>query len=275
MDEYKVVNKANWDERVPAHVASADYEVEKFVADPKHISKVVTFDLPRLGDITGLRGVHLQCHIGTDTISLARLGASMTGVDFSAPAVRAATDLARRTGDDAVFVESDVYSAPDVVGREAFDFVFTGIGALCWLPSVGRWADVVASVLKPGGRLFIREGHPMLWAMQDGRDDKLLVAEFAYFETQAPLVFDEPGTYVETDVEFANTVTHSWNHGIGEVVTALIDAGMTITMLTEHDTVPWDALPGLMEQVEENEWRLADRPERLPHTYTLQAVKGT
>ena len=275
MDEYKVVNKANWDERVPAHVASADYEVEKFVADPKHISKVVTFDLPRLGDITGLRGVHLQCHIGTDTISLARLGASMTGVDFFAPAVRAATDLARRTGDDAVFVESDVYSAPDVVGREAFDFVFTGIGALCWLPSVGRWADVVASVLKPGGRLFIREGHPMLWAMQDGRDDKLLVAEFAYFETQAPLVFDEPGTYVETDVEFANTVTHSWNHGIGEVVTALIDAGMTITMLTEHDTVPWDALPGLMEQVEENEWRLADRPERLPHTYTLQAVKGT
>jgi SAM-dependent methyltransferase len=275
VDEYKVVNMANWDERVPAHVASADYEVEKFVADPKHISKVVAFDLPRLGDITGLRGVHLQCHIGTDTISLARLGASMTGVDFSVPAVLAATDLARRTGDDAVFVESDVYSAPDVIGREAFDFVFTGIGALCWLPSIRRWADVVASVLKPGGRLFIREGHPMMWAMEDGRDDKLLVAEYTYFETEAPEVFDEPGTYVETDVEFKHTVTHSWNRGLGEIITALLDVGMAITGLVEHDTVPWESLPGLMEQVEENEWRLADRPERMPHSYTLQAVKGT
>lgn len=273
VDEYKVVNMANWDERVPAHVASADYEVGKFVADPGHLSQVVTFDLPRLGDIAGLRGVHLQCHIGTDTISLARLGASMTGVDFSAPAVRAATDLARRTGDDAVFVESDVYAAPDAVGREAFDFVFTGIGALCWLPSVRRWADVVASVLKPGGRLFIREGHPMLWAMQDGRDDKLLVAEHPYFETEAPLVWDEPGTYVETDVEFTSTVTHEWNHGLGEIVTALLDEGMTVTGLAEHDTVPWEALPGMMVEVGGGEWRLADRPWRLAHTFTIQAVK--
>jgi len=275
VDEYRSVNMANWDERVPAHVASADYEVEKFIADPRHISKVVTFDLPRLGEVAGLRGVHLQCHIGTDTISLARLGASMTGVDFSAPAVRAATNLARRTGDDAVFVESDVYAAPDVLGREAFDFVFTGVGALCWLPSITRWADVVASLLKPGGRLFIREGHPMMWALQDGRDDNLLVVEYAYFETEKPIVFDEPGTYVETDVEFANTVTHSWSHGLGEIVTALLDVGMTITGLTEHDTVPWNAMPGQMDQVAENEWRLAERPERLPHSYTLQAVKRT
>lgn len=274
MDEYKVVNMANWDERVPAHVASRDYEVEKFVADPTHLSRVVRFDLPRLGDIAGLRGVHLQCHIGTDTISLARLGASMAGVDFSAPAVRAATDLARRTGDDAVFVESDVYAAPDAIGRERFDLVFTGVGALCWLPSVGRWAGVVASLLKPGGRLFIREGHPMLWSLQAARDDKLVVVEYPYFETEAPQVWDEGGTYVETDVEFTSTVTNQWNHGLGQVVAALLDAGMTITGLVEHDTVPWLALPGLMEEVSQNEWRLADRPERLPHSYTLQAVKG-
>ena len=274
MDEYKVLNKANWDERVPAHVASADYEVEKFVADPTHLSQVVAFDLPRLGDLAGLRGVHLQCHIGTDTISLARLGASMTGVDFSAPAVRAATELARRTGDDAVFVESDVYAAADAVGLEAFDFVFTGVGALCWLPNVSRWARVVAAVLKPGGRLFIREGHPMLWAMQDMMEDKLLVVEHPYFEIDQPMVFDEPGTYVQTDAEFENTVTHEWNHGLGQIVTSLLDAGMTVTGLVEHDTVPWEALPGLMHKVGENEWQLADRPERLPHTYTLQAVKA-
>src|SRR5215469_3259505 len=229
---------ANWDERVPAHVASPDYETDKFVADPKHLSRVVTFDLPRLGDIAGLRGVHLQCHIGTDTISLARLGASMTGVDFSRPAVEAATDLARRTGDDAVFVESDVYAAPEVIGLEAFDLVFTGIGALCWLPSVRRWADVVAGVLKPGGRLFIREGHPMLWSLQDGREDKLLVLEYPYFEMEEPSVFDEGGTYVDTDVVFTSNVTHTWSHGLGEIVTALLDVGMTITGLTEHDRVP-------------------------------------
>ena len=273
MADYTDVNKASWDERVPAHAASPDNAVERFIADPGFLSEVVRFDLPRLGDVSGLRGVHLQCHIGTDTISLARLGASMTGVDFSRPAVEAATDLARRTGDDAVFVESDVYAAPEVIGLEAFDLVFTGIGALCWLPSVRRWADVVAGVLKPGGRLFIREGHPMLWSLQDGRGDKLLVLEYPYFEMEEPSVFDEGGTYVDTDVVFTSNVTHTWSHGLGEIVTALLDVGMTITGLTEHDRVPWLALPGLMDKLEDGEYRLADRPERLPHTYTLQAVK--
>jgi SAM-dependent methyltransferase len=271
--DYTEINKANWDERVPAHVASPDYEVEQFVIDPAHLSRVVSFDRPRLGDIAGLRGVHLQCHIGTDTISLARLGASMTGVDFSRPAVEAATDLARRTGDDAVFVESEVYAAPDVLGSEQFDLVYTGIGAICWLPSIRRWADVVARLLKPGGRLFIREGHPMLWALQDGRDDDLLLVEYPYFERDEPLEFDQGGTYVETDAVFTSTKTHEWNHGLGETVTALLGVGMTITGLTEHDSVPWLALPGLMEPAGDSEWRLADRPWRLPHSYTLQAVK--
>ena len=275
MDDYVAVNKANWDERASAHAASADYQVKEFLADPKHLSRVVRFDLPLLGDISGRKGVHLQCHIGTDTISLARLGASMTGVDFSGPALAAARDLAAKTGADAVFVESEVYSAPDAIGRESFDFVYTGIGAICWLPSIRQWAEVVAAVLKPGGRLFIREGHPMLWTLEDPRDDKLLVVEFPYFERDEPNVWDQGGTYVETDVEFSHNVTHEFSHGIGETVTALLDAGMTITGLVEHDSVPWEALPGYMTQDagNTNEWRLTDRPWRLPHSYTLQAVK--
>ncbi len=272
MEHYAAVNKANWDERVPAHAASPDYSVDRFIADPAFLSDVVRFDLPRLGDISGLRGVHLQSHIGTDTISLARLGASMTGVDFSGPAVRQARALAEQTGADATFVESDVYDAAEAAGRGAFDFVFTGIGALCWLPSVSRWAAVVASLLRPGGRLFIREGHPVLWTIQDGRDDDLLVVEYPYFERPEPTVFDEDGTYVSTDVVFEHTVTQEWNHGISEVVTSLLDAGMAITGLTEHDSVPWNALPGQMEQLGGGEWRLIDRPWRLPHSYTLQAV---
>ena len=275
MEDYKTVNKASWDERAPAHAASADYQVERFVADPEHLSHVVRFDVPRLGDLRGLRGVHLQCHIGTDTISLARLGASMTGVDFSGPALAQARSLAERTGADAVFVESDVYDAADAVGREAFDLVFTGIGALCWLPSVSKWAQVVAGLLRPGGRLFSREGHPMLWALADTRADGLLVVEYPYFEREEPTVFDEGGTYVATDAVFEHNVTHEWNHGLGEVVTSLLDARMTITALTEHDSVPWEALPGMMADVGNGEWRLADRPWRLPHSYTLQAVKAS
>src|SRR6266496_3153443 len=160
-----------------------------------------------------------------------------------------------------------------MLGTGAFDLVFTGIGALCWLPSIRRWAGVVAGLLRPGGRLFIREGHPMLWSIADGRDDGLVVVEFPYFERAEPQVWDEPGTYVQTDAVFTQNRTHEWNHGLGEIVTALLDAGMQITGLAEHDSVPWDALPGQMEQIEGGEWRLADRPWRLAHSFTLQAVK--
>ena len=274
MEDYRSINRASWDERVPAHAASPDYGLERYAADPGFISDVVRFDLPRLGTVKGLRGVHLQCHIGTDTVSLARLGASMTGLDFSAPAVEQAQRLADRIGADARFVQADVYSAADVLGRGAFDLVFTGIGALCWLPSVRRWAAVVAGLLRPGGRLFIREGHPMLWALDDARQqDGLLVVRYPYFEREEPLVLDEGGTYVQTDVVFQHNVTHEWNHGLGEIITALLDEGMQITALAEHDSVPWEALPGKMERIENGEWRLADQPWRLPHSYTLQAVK--
>jgi hypothetical protein len=151
--------------------------------------------------------------------------------------------------------------------------VYTGIGALCWLPDIARWARVVAALLRPGGRLFIREGHPMLWALDDARPDRLLAVEYPYFEREEPSVFDEEGTYVETEVVFTHNRTHEWNHGLGEIVSALMSAGMDLTGLVEHDSVPWDALPGQMERIGGGEWRLADRPWRLPHTYTLQAVR--
>jgi SAM-dependent methyltransferase len=271
--DYQAVNRASWDERVPAHVASTDYGVSRFVSDPSFISDVVRFDVPLLGDIAGLRGVHLQCHIGTDTVSLARLGASMTGLDFSAPAVSAARSLASSIGADATFVQSEVYDAVPVLGAGGFDLVYTGIGALCWLPSVRRWASVVSELLRPGGRLFIREGHPMLWTLDDERSDDLLVVRYPYFEQDSPMVFDAGGTYVATDAVFTHNITHEWNHGLGEIITALFSAGLTITGLVEHDSVPWNALPGKMERLGNDEWRLARDPARLPHTYTLQAVK--
>jgi SAM-dependent methyltransferase len=270
--EYLDVNRANWDDRVPAHVASADYAVRRFTEDPGFISGVVRFDQPLLGDVTGLRAVHLQCHIGTDTVSLARLGASVTGLDFSGPAVAAARELAAAAGADAAFVQADVYEAADVLEPGSFDLVYTGIGALCWLPSVRRWAQVVAALLRPGGRLFIRDGHPMLFALEDPRDDGLLVVRYPYFEQARPQVFDDGGTYVDSDAVFEHNVTHEWNHGIGEIVTALLDAGMTVTALAEHDSVPWNALPGMMTE-DDGEWRLTDGPSRVACSFTVKAVK--
>jgi SAM-dependent methyltransferase len=274
MSDYRGVNRQMWDERAPAHASSPGYSVERFAADPSFLSQVVQFDRPRLGDLTGLRGVHLQCHIGTDTVSLARLGAQMTGLDFSPVALTEARRIVGLAGVDVDFVEADTYDAPAVLGEREFDLVFTGIGALCWLPDIRRWAEVVDRLLRPGGRLFLREGHPMLWAIDDTRTDGSLTLGFPYFEVAEPIAFTEPGTYVETDVEFVHNTSYSWNHGLGEIVTALLDRGLILTELVEHDSVPWEALPGLMQRDEQTEeYSLREHGEQLPLTYTLQATK--
>jgi SAM-dependent methyltransferase len=270
--DYVAVNRANWDERAPVHAASADYGLARYLADPAFLSHVVRFDADRLGRLDGQRVLHLQCHIGTDTLSLSRLGArEVTGLDFSEPAVAEARKLAAAAGADIRYVQADAYDALEATGG-GFDLVYTGVGALCWLPDIKRWGQTVRSLLRPGGRLFIREGHPVLWSLDYDRDDDLIALHTTYFEQPEPSIYDEPGTYVTTDHEFAATVTHEWNHGLGEIVTAVLEAGLTVTSLIEHTSVPWNALPGLMRELDNGEWQLIDRPERLPHTYTLQAV---
>jgi SAM-dependent methyltransferase len=272
-EDYRALNLANWNERAPAHAASPGYGLQRFRDDPAHLSTVVRYDLPRLGDIGGLRGLHLQCHIGTDTLSLHRLGARMSGLDFSAPALAEARALAESVGASIDYRQADAYQAVEEFGPGSFDLVFTGIGALCWLPDIGRWGRLVADLLAPGGRLFLREGHPALWAIDDRREDHLLAAEYPYFETEEPLLYEEEGTYVATDVEFVHNRSASWNHGIGEILSALLDAGLRLTQFVEHRSVPWEALPGAMTQDADGEWWLAERTERLPLSYTLQAVK--
>ncbi|HEY3771998.1 MAG TPA: class I SAM-dependent methyltransferase [Solirubrobacteraceae bacterium] len=272
MDDYLAINRANWDERAPAHAASPDYSVERFVEDPEFLSGVVSFDRERLGDLGGLTGVHLQCHIGTDTLSLARLGASMTGLDFSAESLGQARALAERLGSPTRFVQAEVYRALEVLPAGSFDFVYTGIGALCWLPDINRWAEIVTALLRPGGRLFIREAHPML-ATLDDRHGELLAVDQAYFERAEPTIWNEGGTYVQTDQVFATTMSVEWNHGLGETVTALLDRGMQLTQLVEHDSVPWPAFPSHMTCDDRGEWRLSERPWRLAASFTLQAIR--
>lgn len=272
MNESFDVNRANWNERADLHAASPDYQVEQFVSQPEHLSEVVRFDLPRLGDIAGLRAVHLQCHIGTDTVSLARLGARVCGLDFSPASLAQARRLAERCGAAIDYVEASVYDAASVLPTESFDLVYTGIGALNWLPRIDGWARNMAALLKPGGRLFLREGHPLLFALDEDCQDQLVIG-FPYFEHTEPTVWQDERTYVETDQLLSASITHEWNHGLGEIITALLRHGMQLSALEEHDSIPWEALPGQMALGADGEWRLCSGRERVPLSYTLQAIK--
>lgn len=232
--------------------------------------------------------VHLQCHIGTDTLSLSRLGArSVTGLDFSPASLAVARELAASAagGETVTFVESAVYSAAEVLRGATgpgFDVVFTGIGAICWLPSIARWAAVVAQLLRPGGKLFIREGHPVLWALDDERMTDELVLRYPYFETEKGNVYESTGTYVDLAADsqkregFRSTTCVNFNHGLGEIVTALIAVGMKLEVLREWKSVPWRGLAGVeMREREDGEWELVDEGmrETVPLSYTLVAVK--
>lgn len=271
--EYIDANRANWNERATLHAArdGSGYGVLRYVEDRTALSDVVRFDLPLLGDIAGRRAVHLQCHIGTDTLSLARLGARVTGLDFSENAVAEARRLVAETGDAVDFIQSDVSRATDVLPAGEFDLVYTGIGALCWLPSITEWAGVVADLLAPGGTLHIREGHPVLWSMNETLPG--LTLAFPYFEQPAPLEWDDDSTYVEVSAPLQSTRTYEWNRSLGEIVTALLDRGLRLDALIEHDSVPWEALPGRMTLRPDGEYALAEQPSVMPLSYTIRASK--
>lgn len=271
MDEYTRTNLENWESRVPIHTGAGGYDLQRYLDDPDALSDVVAFDAPRLGDLTGLRVVHLQCHIGTDTLSLARLGAQVTGVDFSPSSLAAARELSERAGPPIRLVESTIEDVPTRL-PETFDLVYTGVGALNWLPSVRRWARVVARLLAPGGRLYLRESHPMTDALDDERDDHLLVVEYPYFETEEPQRWETVHSYTGSHEPVGQPVTYEWNHGLGEVVQAVIDAGLRLTRLEEHREIEWPFF-GWMTPTARGGYALPDRPERLPLMYSLEAVE--
>ncbi|MGI8882354.1 MAG: class I SAM-dependent methyltransferase, partial [Jatrophihabitans sp.] len=266
MDVYESVNRSWWDERGGAHATAPHYQGDRLVADLQAISSIVRYDRPRLGDLHGVRDVHLQCHIGTDTISLSRLGARMSGLDFSAGSLEQARQLAERAGVEVDFVEADVYDALGVLEPAGFDLVYTNIGALQYLPDIHRWGAVVAGLLREGGRLFLRETHPVLWALREPADGgTALLIDGAYFERPEPTQYDRSGSYARFEAEFVSNTCYEWNHGLGEIVTGLLDAGLQLTELTDHDTMPGRALPD-MQDVGDGEYRLIDRPWRLPLT---------
>ncbi|MEX1125024.1 MAG: class I SAM-dependent methyltransferase [Acidimicrobiia bacterium] len=269
LDDYRLANRANWDARVDIHFPSKEYGVDRFASDPTHLSDVVTFDKEKLGDVTGKSLIHLQCHIGTDTISWARLGAEVTGIDLSEKSIAAAELLSRLAATPGRFVVSELYDAPSVV-PEKFDIVYTGAGAICWLPDIDGWARVVASFLDPGGVFYMREGHPMMWAL-DWEDMERLSVTLPYFETPDPFAEVKEETYAGDGV-VVSPLNYTWNHGIGEILTALLDAGFRIDAVEEYDFCDWQGLDQMV-QGDDGYWRLPDRPERLPLMWSVRATR--
>lgn len=255
-------NLARWDEAAPLHAASPLYDLEGFRAGRQDIRP---FELDELGDVTGLDLLHLQCHIGTDTLSWARHGARVVGLDFSDRAAAVARELARDCGLDAEFVCANVYDAAEALAGRLFDVVYTGIGALNWLPDLDRWARVAAQLVRPGGVLYLVEIHPMVSAMvQDGRTLCQDVFDATYTR------WDETeGTYAAPGAKLANTDSYERAHSLGEVVSAILGAGLHLELFHEqgYTNAPW---PWCV-QGEDGWYRLPDGWPRFPLTYSLRA----
>jgi SAM-dependent methyltransferase len=243
MEDWRATNRAMWDERVPAHAAGELYDLDRLIAGRDDLRP---WEDAELGSLSGRRVIHLQCHIGTDTVALARRGATTVGLDFSPPALAVAADLARRCELDIAWICADVYDAVEAVaasgvsavsatGAAGFDVVYTGIGALCWLPDLSRWARVVAALLRPGGMLYVTELHPMWNALGD---DGRTICQPAIGADFTRWVNDEQGSYGAPDATFEHNASWERLHTTGDLLSAVLDAGLRIELYHEHDATP-------------------------------------
>ncbi len=259
-------NRRLWDERVPIHRHSTFYDVDGFLAGT---SSLEPEEIAEVGDVAGKSLLHLQCHFGLDTLSWARLGAKATGLDFSGEAVHAARDLATEAALEADFVEANLYDAPDALGGATFDVVYTGKGALIWLPDLPRWARVAASLVAPGGLFYLMEMHPVGYLFDE--ENPTFNPDWSYFPTARPLRFDEPGTYTDRDAPTVNNESYEWPHTLGEIVSAIAAAGLTIEFLHELDHTVYEAFP--YYERDGRSWRVPDTLPTVPLLYSIRARK--
>lgn len=259
-----------WDERVPIHLASDFYDLDAFRAgkDP-----LCDFQAEEIGDVTGKSVLHLQCHIGLDTLAFARRGAArVVGLDFSEPAVEAARDLAAELGltpDRASFVTADVYDAVQAVPDAAYDIVYTGIGALCWLPDMVSWAETAAALVAPGGFLYLSEFHPMMDVLDEETASRIA---YDYFNHE-PWIDETPGTYTDFAAPTRNNRRVEWQHSLGTVISALAAAGLRIEFLHEHEMTLFQRFDPLRREEGTPYYRLPPGQPRVPLMYSLRASK--
>jgi len=265
MDDYLRSNQELWNNWTRIHVASIFYDVDGFKAGKIPLDAVVR---EGVGNVTGKSLLHLQCHFGIDTLSWARLGARVTGADFSDEAIAQARALAKQVGIDANFVCCNLYDLPSNLSGQ-FDIVFTSHGVITWLPDIPGWARIIAHFLKPGGLFFITEAHPTAYIFDDENPSDLRV-RYPYFPKPGPDRFEVKGSYAEVENGFRG-VEYAWAHSLSEITNALIAAGLQIVELREYPFLAWRMF-SFMEQRADGWWHLPDRFPPLPLMFSLKAT---
>ncbi|MHA1994111.1 MAG: class I SAM-dependent methyltransferase [Candidatus Hodarchaeales archaeon] len=268
MKEYIEANKKRWNELADVHFRGEFYNVEKFREGGISITDL---EVKEVGSVKGKKLLHLQCHFGKDTLSWARLGAQVTGVDFSARAVALATQLSGEIDIDATFIQSEISNLKQTtLPAQSFDIVYTSHGAIYWLPELKTWADLITYYLKPGGFFYIAEGHPTAMIFDDENEEGFEV-RYPYFHQEDPLDFDYDSSYASGDVKIKNTKEYGWIHDLGYIVNNLINSGLQIEFLREYPFTAWKMFPFLKEK--DGWWILPEKYQKIPLTFTLKAKK--
>lgn len=257
-ENFKDLNRESWNKKVEYHFQSEFYDVESFLQGKNVLTPI---ELNLLGPIQGKSILHLQCHFGMDSISLARMGAQVVGVDFAETAIQKAEELASKEECDVRFVLSDVLEL-DKHLDEKFDIVFTSYGTIGWLENLGPWSKIVKHFLKPNGRFVFVEFHPVVWMFSDQFDS----IQFSYFNRE-PIIEQENGTYADREADI-QTTTVSWNHNIAEVLQALMSEGLIVNDFQEYDYSPYDCFLN-SEEYEEGKWRIAHFENKIPMVYSV------
>lgn len=268
-ERYLRENRAHWEELAEIHPNTEFYGVESFLSGESSLLPLEREELgPLVNEETTL--LHLQCHFGMDTLSWAREGAEVVGVDFSGTAVETARELAAETGleDRAEFVESDVYDLPAALDRE-FDVVFTSYGVLTWLPDLERWAEVIERFVAPGGTFYIAENHPLTLCLDEESEPGSMRFAYPYFGDEH-LTFEVDGSYADEEAELEHRRNHQFAHSLGEVLTALLGTGLDLEFVREH---PWSEFRQLagMEEDEDGRWWFPGLEHDLPFVFSIRA----
>lgn len=261
-ENYIEINKQSWNNRLASHLESEFYDVEGFL---KGNSSLNDIELELLGDVKGKSILHLQCHFGQDTISLARLGAEVTGVDLSDKAILAAKDLVKKTNQEASFICCDIFDMPSHLDKE-FDIIYTSYGTIGWLPDLDIWAKIISRFLKPGGKFVFVEFHPVVWMF----DDDFEKITYSYSNSGAMLE-SESGTYAAKNADIQQEYV-MWNHGLGEVVSSLIKNNLGIMSMKEYDYSPYNCFNHTIE-FEPKKFRIEKLGSNIPMVYSLVAKK--
>ncbi|UMB53824.1 class I SAM-dependent methyltransferase [Lutibacter sp. A64] len=263
-NKYFEVNNDTWNKKVGIHSKSKFYDVEGFKRGNTSLNN---YELNEVGNVKGKSLLHLQCHFGQDTLSWSRLGAKCTGIDLSIEGILLARKLNKELGLDAEFIESNLYDVPKNVGGE-FDIIFTSYGVIGWLPDLKTWGEIIASKLKKGGVFYLVEFHPIIWMYNFLETPPKLTYPY---QTSNVIYEEYKGTYADNKAKIISK-EYGWNHGLGEVVSALTSAGLSIDFLHEFEKSPYNIFPE-MEATEEGMFLLKKEQRKFPLVYSVRAVK--